>query len=104
VPPTHVLGHQDPADLAALHLDAVALSGFDQRVQRPLRRSMRIWGVELPASRALRPPRRPRSSQGDDLAPLGFGDTAFASRSGPVTKPVQASALNRASRSRTVCM
>jgi hypothetical protein len=85
MPPTHPLGLQDAPDL-----NTVGLGDLDQTVEGPLGWPLLVVGGQIPASRALRPARWLRTGQRDDLAPFEFADTAYTSRPGQVTQPVEA--------------
>jgi hypothetical protein len=88
--PAHLLGPQDPPDLAASHLDAGLPGHPSEGIQRPLRRALLLPSGQLPGPIAHQPPRRHRAGQRDDRRPLRLGDPPLASRTGPVTEPVDA--------------
>src|SRR4029453_19118091 len=89
-PPAHLLGPQDPPDLAAPPLEATLPGTPGEGIQRPLRRALLPLSGQPPGPVAHQPPRRHRAGQRDDRRPVRLGDPPLASRTGPVTQPVDA--------------
>jgi hypothetical protein len=92
-PPAHPFGQQDPAHLAAAHLDALGLGGLGERVQGPVRCRLGIGRRQESLAALLQATWRLRAGQLDDPAALGLGDAPGQARAGQVGQPVDAAGV-----------